>query len=54
MGLNVDVICQLITFLMSRFDVYYFVFVNRTCEIKMFVLNTMFVVTDMPKWRLMC
>ena len=38
MDLNLAVICQPITFQMSRFDVYYFVSVNRR-----FVLKTMFV-----------
>ena len=38
MVLNLAVICQPITFQMSRFDVYYFVSVNRR-----FVLKTMFV-----------
>ena len=46
MDLNLDVICQPFTFQMSRLDVYYFVFVNRTYEIKSFVLITMFVVID--------
>ena len=46
MDLNLAVICQPITFQMSRFDVYYFVFVNSTYEINSIVLNTMFVVID--------
>ena len=33
MDLNLAVICQPITFQMSRFDVYYFAFINRTYEI---------------------
>ena len=45
MDLNLAV-CQPITFQMSRFDVNYFVFVNRTYEIESIVLNKMFVVID--------
>ena len=45
MDSNLAVICQPITFQMSRFDVY-FVFVNHRYEIKCFVLYTMFVVID--------
>ena len=53
MDLNIAVICQPITFQMSRFDVYYFVFVNRIHEIKKFCFEYVLMLS-IETWRLVC